>query len=77
MNATQAIDLEDTDGLLTADRDGLLRAASSAGAQVRAIATAVEEGALDPLRAEDRPRSVIWCRDAAPPRPPGRSWPRR
>lgn len=60
MNATRAIDLEDTDGLLTADRDGLLRAASSAGAQVRAIATAVEEGALDPLRAEDRPRSVIW-----------------
>lgn len=60
MNATRAIDLEDTDGLLTADRDGLLRAASSAGAQVRAIATAVEEGALDPLRAEDRPRSVVW-----------------
>lgn len=54
MNATQAIDLEDTDGLLTADRDGLLRAASSAGAQVRAIVTAVEEGALDLLRAEDR-----------------------
>lgn len=60
MNAPQAIDLEDTDGLLTADRDGLLRAASSAGAQVRAVAAAVEEGALDPLRAEDRPRSLIW-----------------
>lgn len=60
MNATRAIDLEDTDGLLTADRDGLLRAASSAGAQVRAIATAVQEGALDSLRAEDRPRSVVW-----------------
>lgn len=60
MNATRAIDLEDTEGLLTADRDGLLRAASSAGAQVRAVATAVEEGALDPLRAEDRARSVIW-----------------
>lgn len=60
MNATRAIDLEDTEGLLTADRDGLLRAASSAGAQVRAIAAAVDEAALDPLRAEDRPRSVIW-----------------
>lgn len=60
MNATRAIDLEDTEGLLSADRDGLLRAASSAGAQVRAIATAVEEGALEPLRVEDRPRSVIW-----------------
>ena len=60
MNATRAIDLEDTEGLLAADRDGLLRAASSAGAQVRAIATAVEEGELDPLRSEDRPRSVIW-----------------
>lgn len=60
MNATRAIDLEDAEGLLAADRDGLLRAASSAGAQVRAVATAVEEGALDPVRAEDRPRSVIW-----------------
>ncbi|WP_225585527.1 hypothetical protein, partial [Mycobacterium avium] len=28
MNATRAIDLEDTEGLLSADRDGLLRAAS-------------------------------------------------
>lgn len=60
MNATRAVDLEDTEGLLAADRDGLLRAASSAGAQARAIATAVDEGALDPLRADDRPRSVIW-----------------
>lgn len=60
MNAIHAIDFEDTEGLLGADRDGLLRAASSAGAQVRAIASAVEEGALDPVRAHDRPRSVIW-----------------
>ncbi|MGB7870980.1 MAG: TobH protein, partial [Mycobacterium sp.] len=37
MNATQAtIDLDDTEALLAADRDGLLRAASTAGAQVRA-----------------------------------------
>lgn len=60
MNTTRAIDLEDTEGLLGADRDGLLRAASSAGAQVRAIAAAAGEGALESLRSEDRPRSVIW-----------------
>ncbi len=60
MNAIRAIDLEDTEGLLAADREGLLRAASSAGAQVRAIAAAQDEGALDSLRVEDRARSVIW-----------------
>lgn len=60
MNPTRLIDLEDADGLLAADRDGLLRAASSAGAQVRAIAAAAAEGELDSLRAHDRPRSVIW-----------------
>lgn len=60
MSATRAIDLEDTEGLLAADRDGLLRAASSAGAQVRAIAAAADEGALDLLAGGDRPRSVIW-----------------
>jgi hypothetical protein len=60
LNATRAIDLEDTDGLLAADRRGLLRAASSAGAQVRAVAAAADEGALDSLRADDRPRSIIW-----------------
>jgi hypothetical protein len=60
VSATRAIDLEDTDGLLAADRQGLLRSASSAGAQVRAIAAAADEGALDPLRTDDRPRSVIW-----------------
>jgi hypothetical protein len=60
LNATRAIDLEDTEGLIAADREGLLRAASSAGAQVRAVAAAADEGALDSLRADDRPRSVIW-----------------
>ena len=60
MSATHAIDLEDTGGLLAADRDGLLRAASSAGAQVRAIAAAADEGDLDSLRVEERPRSIIW-----------------
>ncbi|OBB64834.1 MULTISPECIES: TobH protein [unclassified Mycobacterium] len=60
MSVVRAIDLEDTEGLLAADRDGLLRSASSGGAQVRAIAAAVDEGALDSLRADDRPRSLIW-----------------
>jgi hypothetical protein len=60
LNATRAIDLEDTDGLVAADRHGLLRAASSAGAQVRAVAAAADEGALDSLRADDPPRSIIW-----------------
>jgi hypothetical protein len=63
VNATRAIDLEDTEGLLAADKEALLRAASSAGAQVRAIAAAAEEGALDSvrsLRGGDRARSVIW-----------------
>ncbi|MGE4428862.1 MAG: TobH protein [Solirubrobacteraceae bacterium] len=60
MSATRAVDLEDGEGLLAADRDGLLRAAASAGAQVRAIDAAAEEGELDPLRAGHPPRSVIW-----------------
>ena len=61
MNATQAtIDLDDTEGLLAADRDGLLRAASTAGAQVRAAAAALDEGALDAVSGDDRPRTVIW-----------------
>jgi hypothetical protein len=60
VSAIQAIDLEDADGLIAADRAGLLRAASNAGAQVRAIAAACDEGALDSLRVDDRPRSVIW-----------------
>ena len=61
MSATRAtIDLDDTEGLIAADRDGLLRAASMAGAQVRATAAAVDEGALDTVRTGERPRSVIW-----------------
>lgn len=62
------IDLDDTEGLIGADREGLLRAASMAGAQVRATASAVEEGALDALGTE-RPRSLIWVagRGAAEP----------
>lgn len=38
------IDLDDGDGLLTADAEGLLRAAAMAGAQVRSTAEAVAEG---------------------------------
>ena len=34
--APATLDLDDVEGLIAADRDGLLRAASSAGAQVRA-----------------------------------------
>ena len=60
MNATRsAIDLDDVDGLVGADRDGLLRAASTSGAHVRAAAAAVDEGALESL-AGPQPRTVIW-----------------
>jgi hypothetical protein len=54
------VDLDDTEALISADRDGLLRSASMAGAQVRATAAAVDEGALDPVRGDQRPRSLIW-----------------
>ncbi|HYZ68010.1 MAG TPA: TobH protein [Mycobacterium sp.] len=61
MNGTQAaVDLDDVEGLLAADRDGLLRAASMAGAQVRATAAALDEGDLDPLKSDQPPRTVIW-----------------
>jgi hypothetical protein len=61
VNGTQAaIDLDDVEGLLAADRDGLLRAASMAGAQVRATAAALDEGDLDELKSDQPPRTVIW-----------------
>ena len=61
MNATEAaVDLDDAEGLLAADRGGLLRAASMAGAQVRATAAALDEGDLDALKSDQPPRSVIW-----------------
>ena len=59
-SAHVAVDLDDTDGLLEADRDGLLRSAATAGAQVRATAAAVEEGACEFLASDQRPRTVIW-----------------
>jgi hypothetical protein len=61
VNATQSvIDLDDVAGLIEADRDGLLRAASMSGAQVRATAAEVEEGALESVAGGGRPRTLIW-----------------
>jgi hypothetical protein len=61
VNAAPAtIDLDDVEGLLAADREGLLRAASMAGAQMRATAAALDEGVLEALRSEQPPRTVIW-----------------
>ncbi|MEB3048815.1 TobH protein [Mycolicibacter sp. MYC123] len=57
------IDLDDTEALLAADQDGALWAASMAGAQVRATASMVDEGALDEVRGDAGdypPRTVIW-----------------
>ncbi|SEH90827.1 hypothetical protein SAMN04489835_5533 [Mycolicibacterium rutilum] len=59
-SSTAVIDLDDTAGLLDADREGLLRAAATAGAQVRATAAALDEGELEPLRADGPPRTLIW-----------------
>lgn len=54
------VDLDDGDSLLAADRHGLLRAASMAGAQVRATAAALSEGDLDAVRSDSPPRTVVW-----------------
>ncbi len=54
------VDLDDGEALLAADRDGLLRAAAMAGAQVRATAAALDEGLLESLRSGQPPRTVIW-----------------
>lgn len=67
MSAAQAtVDLDDTEGLLEADRDGMLRASAMAGAQVRAVAAAVEEGALASVTGDGRPRTVIWLAARGP-----------
>lgn len=61
MNAVDAgVDLDDSDGLLAADRNGLLRSSAMAGAQVRSTAAALDEGSLDSLRSDQPPRTVIW-----------------
>ncbi|MCF8607879.1 hypothetical protein L5I01_31435 [Gordonia sp. HY442] len=51
-------DLDDVDGLVAADHNGLLRSAATSGAHVRAVAHAVSEGALASL-ADLRPRAVV------------------
>lgn len=67
MNAANAVvDLDDAEGLLDADRDGLLRSAAMAGAQVRTIAAAIEEGALESVASDQRPRTVIWLSGRGP-----------
>lgn len=70
MNASPAsaavVDLDDTEGLIAADRLGLLRAASMAGAQVRAVASALEEGDLDAVRSDAQPRTVVWVAGRGP-----------
>jgi hypothetical protein len=70
MMLTGATDLDDVPQLQGVDVDGLLRAGALAGAQVRAISAAVEEGVLEPL-ARVRPRALVvvvgrgTARDAA------------
>ncbi|MGB8402919.1 MAG: TobH protein [Mycobacterium sp.] len=67
MSAAHAtVDLDDVEALLAADRDGLLRAASMAGAQTRAVAAALGEGEFDGLRSEQRPRTVVWVHGRGP-----------
>ncbi|WP_299570985.1 hypothetical protein [uncultured Williamsia sp.] len=67
---TGAPDLDDVPQLQDADVDGWLRAGALAGAQVRAVSAALEEGVLEPL-SRVRPRAVIvvvgrgTARDAA------------
>ncbi len=50
--------LDDAERLADVDVSGLLRAAASAGAQVRSVAAAAAEGGLDRLTGE-RPRAVV------------------
>ena len=61
MNATHSlVDFDDVEGLIAADREGSLRASAMAGAQVRAMAAALDEGDLDQLKSDAPPRTVIW-----------------
>jgi hypothetical protein len=61
MSVPQAtIDFDDVEALLAADRGGLLRSASMAGAQVRATAAALDEGLLESVADDRPPRTVIW-----------------
>lgn len=58
IGAAPDFDLDDVESVLGRDRSGALRSAASAGAQVRSIATAAAEGALDAL-AGLRPRALV------------------
>lgn len=58
-------DLDDSEGLIAADLGGHLRAAALAGAQARAVATAVDEGALSELDGL-APRAVVVVCGAGP-----------
>lgn len=60
MSVSATVDLDDTPGLLEADREGFLRAAAMAGAQVRATAAAIDEGALASVSGGQRPRTITW-----------------
>lgn len=53
-----AVDLDDAEALQRADTRGVLRSSASAGAQVRAVASAVEDGVLRGLDGI-RPRAVV------------------
>jgi hypothetical protein len=53
------VDLDDADALRSSDASGALLHASMSGAQLRAVATAVDAGALDGLTGF-RPRSLVW-----------------
>lgn len=52
------VDLDDADAVLAADRSGSLHSAALAGAQVRAVSSAVREGALSVVDGL-RPRCVV------------------
>ena len=76
MSAAHAtIDLDDVDGLLAADREGLLRAASMAGAQMRATAAALDGGrARAAARGPAAAHRGLGRQPRAPPRPRARCW---
>jgi glucose/mannose-6-phosphate isomerase len=51
--------LDDPAALADLDRDGMLRAVVTAGAQVREAMVLIEPAALAPLTGDDRPRAVL------------------
>ncbi|WP_315770281.1 tobH protein [Rhodococcoides kroppenstedtii] len=61
------VDLDDAEAVTRADRGGVLRSAALAGAQIRATAAAVSEGALSRLDGA-RPRAVVFVAPSGPAR---------